>query len=203
MKNTKAFIATALFAMTPIAGFAGGLSEPVVAPAPTPAPMAAPVMQSADWTGFYFGAQIGTGELSSDDLPDDANSDYSSFGGHAGYMYDLGTFVLGAEIDYDQLDVEDISSDIDYSQTRLKLRAGYDLGQFLPYLTAGVVSLDVTDGTDDANESGTVIGAGIVYAITDNFLVGGEYLQNSYDGEEIFEGDLSFDEFSLRASYKF
>ena len=72
------------------------------------------------------------------------NDDFTGalYGVHAGYMYDFGRIVAGAEIDWDatniNVDVPNSADGVDLdSVARAKLRLGYDAGRFLPYVTAG------------------------------------------------------------------
>ena len=53
--------------------FAGGLAEPVAEPVIAAPVVMAPV--SADWTGFYAGAQVGYGDVSSNVAGIDGNDD--------------------------------------------------------------------------------------------------------------------------------
>ena len=168
---------------------AGGLDEPVAAPAPV-IPVV-PVAPSTDWTGFYVGGSIGT--IDTSDL---ADLDGDGFGLHGGYLADLGDWVVGGELDLSRYEF-DTAGDPEADVIRLKGRVGYDAGQFLPYLTLGFARLDSDDlGLD--NESGVLYGIGADVAVTDNILIGGEYLQHQFD-----DADLDADTFSLRAAYKF
>jgi len=203
---------------------AGGMSEPVMT-APAAAPVAAAPAQTAasDWTGFYVGGQVGTMQLDTEFAATDfdqtapagdtveVEADGTFVGIHAGYMRDLGAFVVGAEFDYDVIDFDDITAtydgvtftesagDTDDTVARLKLRAGYDAGRFLPYATAGLARID----SEDENTNGTFFGAGVAFAATDNILVGGEILQHKFD--DVFDSGIDYDitTMSLRASYKF
>lgn len=185
-----AFLVAGL-ATTP--AFAGGLSEPMMQPAPTPI-MAAPAPQPvSNWGGLYVGGQIGTFDsessalvsdfLTADDLIDldldpsfldetiDIGLNGTAFGLHIGYMYDIGNLVLGAELDYDQINFDELSGSIqgvtvsenvdgeDGTIARLKGRVGYNAGRFLPYATAGVARLDV----DSEDTNGTFYGAGVAF----------------------------------------
>ncbi|WP_375264035.1 outer membrane protein, partial [Palleronia sp.] len=110
---------------------AGGIAEPVVEQ-PVIIPAADPVPVS-DWTGPYVGLQLGTGSVDSDGADE---VDISTAGVQAGYLYDMGRFVLGGELDYANVNFDDDSTfDADGNIARLKLRAGYDAGRVLPYLT--------------------------------------------------------------------
>lgn len=201
---------------------AGGLSEPIMTqPAAAPVAAAPAQTQVSNWTGFYVGGQIGTLQADTEALAADfvdgapgnvdVEVDGTFVGIHAGYMYDLGSVVVGAELDYDVIDFDDLTAtyegvsftesaaDTDDTVARLKLRAGYDAGRFLPYATAGVARLD----SGDENTNGTFFGAGVAFAATQNVLVGGEILQHQFD--DAFDSGLDIDvtTLSLRASYKF
>lgn len=161
MIKTFKFARTAMLA-APLAlaagmASAGGLAPPVETVAPTPiAP--APIMPSSDWSGFYVGGQLGYGKVTTP-LISGFDDDFTGaiYGVHAGYMYDLGSIVLGAEIDYDLTSMEldypdpnvtaggdDFTAKVD-SIMRIKARVGYDAGQFLPYITGGVVRVEASD----------------------------------------------------------
>jgi outer membrane immunogenic protein len=175
---------------------AGGLAAPVETVAPTPvAPAPAPVMRGSDWTGFYVGGQLGYGDLTISDIPDNSNDGLIG-GAHAGYMFDLGTVVLGAEFDYDLTDITiaELGTDgVDVdSVMRLKARVGYDAGAFLPYVTGGVVRADLANDTE---ADGDFYGLGVAYKFNDNLLVGGEVLQHKF-----YEGDAGIETLGVRAT---
>lgn len=192
--------------------------------------------QGSGWTGFYVGGQLGIvdsespillsdlvegGALTELEITDagfdldDAITlglDGKSFGVHAGYMYDAGSYVLGGEFDYNSLDFDEVSitfggttvtesldDDSDDSIMRLKLRAGYDAGQFLPYVTAGMARID----SEDESTNGTFYGAGVEVLATGNFMIGGEILQHQFDDAFDTGLDIEATTMSLRASIKF
>ncbi|MBE0414586.1 outer membrane beta-barrel protein [Yoonia sp.] len=209
MKKTMTFGRTAAFALPLImAGgiaAAGGLSAPIetVAPTPVAAPAPAP-MRGSDWTGFYAGAQLGYGELEADAgvlTPSDPNG--AIYGVHAGYMYDLGSIVLGAELDFDgtNIDVDTPALELD-SIFRAKLRVGYDAGAFLPYLTAGYVEAE-TSGATNGTTDGDFYGIGFAYKMNNNLLVGAEVLQHDFDGGVLGGANLEATTATARVSYKF
>ncbi|WP_108814993.1 outer membrane protein [Loktanella sp. Alg231-35] len=206
MKTTSTLIRTSMLAapLAMAAGMAsaGGMAEPVIAPAPAPAPVMAPapVRMGSDWTGFYAGGQIGYGQLDSDALADD--TDGLTYGVHAGYLYDLGTIVLGAELDVDGTEIEDDAADIALdSVARAKLRVGYDAGVWMPYLTAGVARA-TTSGALDETDDGSFAGLGLDYQVSNNIRVGGEVLQHQFDD---FGGaaDIDATTASARVSFSF
>lgn len=181
--------------------FAGGLTEPVLAP-PVAAPViiAAPTRRSADWTGFYAGAQLGYGQLTADGIED---ADGVTYGVHAGYLYDLGNVVLGGELDYDMTEIGFVAPAVDLnSVARLKLRVGYDAGRFLPYVVAGAARADVS-GALDGTSDGAFAGVGVDYQLSDSFRVGGEVLAHQFDDLVSSGINAEATTISLRASYNF
>jgi len=148
--------------------------------------------QAEDWTGFYIGAQIGWSDLS---VPG-ASDDDVSYGVHAGYNHDLGNFVLGGEIDYSTAEYTLLGITGDVDTLRVKARGGYDIGSALFYGVLGYVDLD--DGV--SSEDGISYGIGASYKVTDNVVVGAEYLRDDVD---ILGVDFEVDSFNIRASYQF
>ena len=180
--------------------------QTVLVDQPTVVPMAPAPMVDLGWTGFYVGGQAGTGDFETNL---DLDGSGGSFGVHAGYLYDLGSVVVGAELDYDSTSFE--FDDVDGAEitdvSRLKGIVGYDAGAFLPYLTLGVASagadLAAAGLEDDLSDSGTFYGVGVKYAITDSISVGGEYLAHEFEDYEDSGIDVDADTLTLRVSYSF
>jgi outer membrane immunogenic protein len=196
MKTIAALLASTLFVLP---AFAGGL-----APAePEPEIMAAApvyVAPSADWTGFYAGAQLGYGDVNSTIGDAEAGLDGNGMlgGVHAGYRWDFGQFVAGAEVDYDAADIElgDGLGSLD-SVARLKLTGGADLGRSLVYGTVGVASADATVEGVGLSDTGYFFGGGVDFAVNERWTVGGEVLQHQFDD---FDGTgIDFDATTIKA----
>ncbi len=181
---------------------AGGLADPVVQPAPAPAPvMAAPVNYGNDWTGFYAGGQLGYGQLSSEALS--SEPDGVLYGVHAGYLYDLGSWVIGGEIDYDLTNIEEETDNIALdSVARGKVRLGYDAGLWMPYLTGGVAQA-TTSGDLDASDNGAFGGVGVDYMLSDTIRVGAEILQHKFENYNDIGEDINATTASARVSFQF
>ncbi len=200
MKRTAA--AAVLASVLAAPAFAGGpvevAPEPVIEPAPAPV-----VSYGGDWSGFYAGAQLGYGDTSSNGAGLDGNG---AIGGvHAGYRWDLGKTVLGLEADWDKtsLDLGAAGTDSLDSIARLKLQAGYDAGPALIYATAGAARANATIGGADLSDNGWSLGAGVTYAVNDQWTVGGEVLTNRFDDFDGSGVDLDTTTATLRVGFRF
>ena len=203
--NHRTFaIAIPVLGIVALAGAAnaGGMSEPVITPAPAPAPVvAAPVTFGTDWTGFYAGGQLGFGRLASDALTTDPTG--AVYGVHAGYLYDLGSWVLGGEIDYDLTAIEEETDGIALdSVARGKLRVGYDAGLWMPYLTGGVAQA-TTSGALEASDNGAFGGVGIDYQLSDSIRIGAEVLQHKFENFNDIGSDIEATTATARVSFQF
>lgn len=189
MKITAYAAAISLMAGT---AFAGGLADPVVEPVIVEP--VAPVAVS-DWTGFYAGLQFGQGEVST--AASEATLDFDAYGLHAGYLYDFGQFVAGAEIDYNELDA---GFETTADMLRLRGRLGYDLGRFLPYATLGAARMS----SGDVAETGVTYGLGADFKVTERISLGAEYSWNQFD-IDIPDGEVeaNYDFLQLRAAFRF
>ena len=191
MFRTIAFAATA-GSFLALPAFAG---SPAMAPA-DPVPMA-PVpmaMPASDWTGGYAGLQLGYGMLDFGGAEDEG----IVYGGQLGYDYDMGSYVLGGEFDYTMADINFGGTDVD-SMARAKLRAGYDAGPALIYVTGGAARADTSVGDD----IGYVVGAGAEYKVFENVSVGAEYLYHKFDDFNGTGSDLSGSTVAAKVNYRF
>lgn len=234
MINRLSIAAVSLLAAGP--ALAGGFAQPIEVP-----PVAAPVVvatpaPSADWSGPYVGGQLGFGRLSTDvsielegeELDEEfIEGDGALYGVHAGYMFDLGRLVVGAEADWDMTSIGlDPAGEIEgesigeiESVARAKLRLGFDAGRVLPYLTAGVARATFDFEDPMAEEliedtgTGNFFGLGASFMVSDRFMVGVEALRHNFDGvpeltdagEALvpFEFDSVVDTVTLRGSFRF
>lgn len=173
--------------------WAGNLQDPVIEPAPAPVPV---VNNGGEWTGFYLGGQVGNLDA---DASNGANGDDTSYGVHAGYNHDFGRFVLGGEVDYDKTDVSLGNAGSIDSVLRGKVKAGYDFGRVLAYVTGGVARADSSLG----NENGDFYGVGMTYRISDQWSVGGEVLEHSFDNFGSSGVGADATTVAVKASYQF
>ena len=82
---------------------------------------------------------------------------------------------------------------------RLKLRAGYDFGRTLGYVTAGVADMDTSLGS----ETGEFYGIGVNYQISDRYTVGAELLEHNFDDISGSGVDADATTLTLRGSIRF
>lgn len=200
MKTVVLSVAASLAAT---ASFAGGYVAPVVEPAPVVSPVA-PVEVGTDWSGFYAGLQYGVGNAELSGFGEEVDSDYDGYGVHAGYLHDFGRFILGGELDYNKVELDDV--DVDGDLIRLRGRAGYDMGRFQPYVTLGVARISLDNGFSDVSDTGITYGVGAEYLVHERFSVGLEYTRNDFsDFYEDASGsvDLDTDLVQVRATYRF
>lgn len=171
-----------------------------------------------DWSGAYVGVQAANSDYTNsyfnngvfDGLPVDGGG--SMNGVFAGYNHQIGNVVLGGEIAY--LSGEpayDLFPGFFYGDMLdLKARAGYSLGRVLPYAVVGWSKTEWTNGslaTVDAD--GFAYGIGAEILVTDQVLVGLEYLQRDLVGDNFvwvptttnIEGDVST--LAFRVAYSF
>ncbi|RYG91743.1 porin family protein [Loktanella sp. IMCC34160] len=182
--------------------FAGGPTEPIIEPAPMPVITPAPVATGGDWTGFYAGGSLGYADVTgSSTLGDEVNG--LTYGVHAGYLQDLGSIVLGGELELSGADITDDVSGLSVdSVARAKARVGYDAGQFMPYLTAGAAQL-TTSGAIDDKDTGYFGGIGLDYQLSDQLTIGGEVLQHKFDDFAGSGIDVEAMSVSARVSFRF
>jgi outer membrane immunogenic protein len=180
-------VAFIVFALIPSLGLAADLPRPAYKAPPflSPAP-------AFSWTGFYIGPHVGYGwSRFGADGAGDVSARGILGGAQAGYNYQIGQFVLGIEGEYSWADVkhEDplfggtLTLKNDYFATAAA-RLGYAFDRSLVYAKVGAAwTRDKWDGDDGAggtvtatsNRSGWLLGAGLEYAVWDNFSVKIEY----------------------------
>jgi outer membrane immunogenic protein len=185
---------------------AGAADLAVKAPPPPP-----PVFS---WTGFYIGANIGgawarnnwTDTLFLTNFNNDGNNGVFIGGGQIGGNYQIGSFVIGAEWDFDWAANNNHTNAVvipagaivvtnnDRWITTVAARFGWAFDQWLAYGKAGggwvgnnnPTVTNTTTGVSlstcgnfttncSNNNSGWLLGAGLEYAVTNNWTVKLEY----------------------------
>ncbi len=185
MTNTiRTGIAVAALLTAPLAAQAADLHSPYKAPA-----YVAPA--ASNWTGFYLGLNAGYGFGKSNwDVPAVSNSPKGGlFGVTLGYNYQTGTWVWGAEGDFDistmKANAVCGAGTCETKNTWLgtaRGRLGYaGWANWLPYFTGGAAMGDIkatNSALTSANKTklGYTIGGGVEYAMMSNWSVKLEYL---------------------------
>ena len=197
MKTIAAVLMTVSLGMP---AFAGGMATPQPEPVISSPPLV--TEPSADWSGFYAGAQIGYGDVGSNGGGLDGSG--SLAGIHGGYRWDLGKFVAGAELDYDktQIDLGTGADSLD-DVARLKLIGGIDLGRSLVYGTAGAAQANATVAGVGLSDTGYFFGGGIDYSVSDRWTIGGELLQHKFSNFDGSGVDLDATTVTARVAMKF
>ncbi|HEY1944008.1 MAG TPA: outer membrane beta-barrel protein [Roseiarcus sp.] len=192
----------AVLALT-VAAHAADLGEKPLPPSPPPA-----LPSLSHWAGFYAGATYGAGYSSvksSQVRSSTASAWGQSAGALLGYNFQYGPLVFGPEGDFDWHILRPINnggpglgaSVNDTLETfRLRARVGYDMGQFLPFVAAGVASAKVyeygypwpnLDQGQSREETGLTLGAGLEYRFAAPFIgpvtLRGEYIYDTYPSQ--------------------
>jgi outer membrane immunogenic protein len=144
-------------------------------------------LQRQDWSGFNGVLFFGGGFLSgSDNLGGDSFFRSGLVGGSLGYDHQFNSVVFGASLEGSLTNFRGTTSSGNARQrsnwlSAATVRAGYDAGRFMPYLSAGVGFGNYkierkSDGLSDENTHvGFVVGAGVEARITDNLFARIDY----------------------------
>jgi outer membrane immunogenic protein len=179
----KILLSTTMFAGLLVSGAAQAADLPAKAPPRIAAPI-------SEWAGFYIGVHGGYGW---------GNVDLGSgfeleprgglVGGHAGYLWQWGSWVGGLEVDYSAADLKDdldgITSKIDALGSARGRLGWLWTPNLLAYGTAGVgwahSKLIDFDGFTSAESSfGWVAGAGLEYQFANSWRLRVEYLHYDF-----------------------
>lgn len=170
-------------------------------------PAAGLVAQAAQaqerWTGPYAGVQLGYGDFDTDRAAT-GDADGVIGGVHAGYNWDLGDWVWGAEFSYDFADADFDGGGSIEEIARLGGRVGRDLGRTLVYGTAGAAWADADlAGGGSNDETGWFIGGGVDYDVSEQWVVGGRVLYTDIGDLAGPGNDVDGASVELRASFRF
>jgi outer membrane immunogenic protein len=162
--------------------------------------------QAFSWTGVYVGGNVGYGwgTTSVDGLSTNLKPSGVNGGGQVGYNYQINSFVLGVEGDFQGADHHDtlgvgafgVRANLDAKSdwyATIRGRVGWAFGQFLPFVTGGIAFADSKadinatgvggniTGSASHTLTGYAVGGGLDYAITNNWTIRGEYLHLGFD----------------------
>ena len=198
MKRTFA-LSTALVGVLAIPAFAGSPEPAYVEPAPM-APAAPAPMMSHDWTGGSVGAQIGYGQIDTEDP--DLDGEDALYGLRANYDYDFGNYVLGAGLQYDagEIDLDGVA-DVE-GVLRAGVRAGWDFGQTMVYGTGGYAKAYTSEDAV-GNSNGYYAGIGAERMLTSNVSLGGEVLYHQFNDFEVDDLEADATTAAISLNYRF
>ena len=182
---------------------------PAYAPQPTSGVLDSPPAYAPppvyDWTGFYVGIN-GGGSMGRTNWASDPDGTFGSesrssglVGGTLGYnMQNLGPLVFGGEFDFNWRRMDFTIPAATCGPTcelksnwvsTARLRFGYQVDRFLPYVTGGLSMADFTafaSGQPNGPQQGVsfnfTAGAGVEYAVTGPLTVKVEYLYVNHNG---------------------
>jgi len=143
-----------------------------------------------NWSGFYIGGDIGYGRSnfkSTISQPGESGKAKGLLGGvHAGYNWQMGSFVFGLETDVSIADIKAPISDNHFRTdllASLRGRLGFTFNQIMIYGTAGgglvhgkAISSAATNNGKSFSKFRPVVGAGAEWAFNSNFSVRAEFL---------------------------
>jgi outer membrane immunogenic protein len=172
------------------------------------APMMAAAPASTGWDGLYLGASVGYSWGTADDSSTSSGSfdglgslSGGFIGGQVGYNFHLSdNVVLGIQGDINWnnesaatfTNTGSESARINWDGAIMG-RLGYDAGQFLPYVEAGVAfaNMTVTDsGTPlSATHTGYALGAGVQFMLSSQLSANVEYRYSNYGSATYESGE--------------
>jgi outer membrane immunogenic protein len=236
----KHLVAAAFVAISSIGALAADLPARVQPVAPVA------YVPPFSWTGFYLGGELGwiqtnpnytTGVLLLGApfvvSPSVSNKNGLTYGILGGYNYQVGQLVLGVEGDFAGWTVGTIrytaiTGDFLTAHSKwggsIRGRLGYAADHALFYVTGGAAfvsnetSIPTTGITigGDGTRAGWTVGAGLDYAITNNWFTGIEYRYSQYQTKTFtypipilslgivgLKQDLSTNQVTARVGYKF
>ncbi|AWM88146.1 outer membrane protein [Microvirga sp. 17 mud 1-3] len=202
----------------------------------SPAP-AYEAMPAFTWTGFYVGANVGYGWSTGSSRYFDPAFGYAGGGksggfvggGQAGYNYQFGMFVLGAETDIQYAAVGNkgasyglyyYSGNSDGYFGTIRARAGVAFDRALVYATGGFAYGDIGGNMafdpllgyrrSDSTHGGWTVGGGVEYAVSGNISAKVEGLYVNLDTRSNYVGsaygvrrDTEFGVLRAGVNYKF
>lgn len=183
----KFLLASTVLAMAAAPAMAGS----VVAPMPDPVPMAPIQVQAPvyDWTGAYAG--VFGGGLFGDQTMTPGGTDTfdfaTTYGAFVGYNVQSGSMVYGGELAagfYNGAPTAAPTESFDYIAD-LKLRLGYAMDNTMIYAFGGPSTAHYDDPVtpDDFQLWGANFGAGVEFGVSDNVVIGAEYIGHYLTGD--------------------
>jgi outer membrane immunogenic protein len=156
-----------------------------------------------DWSGFYLGAHAGYSWGDSDNQSSIGpawSTDIEGIAGgvHAGYNFQMDSFVFGIEADADLSDIDghnscpvavfECDTDVEWFGS-VRARAGFAIDNLLVYGTGGVALAEAEFGntlagvriSESDDSVGFVVGGGAEFAASENISLRAEVLYYNFD----------------------
>jgi len=203
-KSKLLLTAAAIVAFSGSAAMAADLYVPPAAPV-----AAAPA--ATNWDGPYIGASVGYGwgTASTNVSSLSANTSGWLVGAQLGYNFHVSdNLVLGVEGNLDWTNetgsLSGLGSFTNNWDGSVRGRLGVDLGQWMPYVEAGVAFANATAAAPGGTPSfsnthtGWTVGAGVEVMLADNLSANVEYRYNNY-GSQTYNGvPISYNDSQIR-----
>lgn len=188
----------------------------VIGTDPAPGVQPEPI-PGVDWSGLYAGLSYGrtSGNMDMEGFGLFDYTDGHATGGFLGYNFQRGRLVYGGELSYATVsgmvfsDTTLGGDDTVDSLVELRGRVGYSLGNALIYGALGLAQGNYTlNAFNTPTASGTSVGLGMDYRMTDQIFVGLDYTRRKMDGTNDnpsipFGFDAPIDSLSLRVGLSF
>ena len=171
MQTPRHILAATILAATATPALAEGGNVP-----PPPPPVVIED-EAHDWSGPYVGLGFGQFEQSNEvDGPTTVvfipSEETVNVGLYAGYAWQSGSFVYGAELAHISFRSESFISDADITETEARLRAGMAFDDLLVSGILGLSHLAAEGSFGSATQDGHVVGIGVAYAVSDSLSLG-------------------------------
>jgi len=232
------------FVVVSVAASVVGFSA-VAADLPAREPIAPAYAPVFTWTGFYLGGELGWIRTDPEyttaalvlgtpfAVSSTSSKDGVSYGFLAGYNYQMGNLIIGVEGDFQgwtvgKIRYTSITGDFLTAHSKwggsVRGRLGYAVDRALFYVVGGaafvsnetsIPTTGITIGGDDTRVGWTA-GAGIDYAITNNWFAGVEYRYSQFESKSFiypipilnlglvgFKQELNNSQVNARIGYKF
>ena len=208
--TAKLLMAAAVGAALSTGAMAADLGRPMKA-----APMMMAPVASSGWDGVYVGANVGYAWGTATDTTNSANTGKTTgwlAGAQLGYnLHVSDSIVLGVQGDIDWTNETGTAVNVTATEKwggAVVARAGVDLGQWMPYVEAGVAFANADGGptggpTQNHTYTGWTVGAGVQVMLAQSLSADLEYRYNNYGNQSYFGTPVSFNDSQVRVGLNY